>query len=128
MSRRASLQINRTCFLDLVFCLLRGAKTTNTMVRFFIFLSPSHFIPPNITTIIIYMCKGFCPSSPGWATECPIHTVFALWVSLSGLGFLPFFSSSAITLATHHTCIYMYVVCYTHVFSCTLYMYICTLK
>ena len=41
------------------------------------------------------------PSSQGWAHECPTVGLFVLYrCSLLGLGFLPFFCSSATTLAT----------------------------
>ena len=70
---------------------------------------PLYILHP--TTIVVYMYIYTChvskrlrfhPSSQGWPPECPIHTMFvccALRVSLLGLGFLPLFSSSAITLA-----------------------------
>ena len=57
------------------------------------------------------LCTYMRPSSQGWAPECHYHFVFVLIVQFVASGFLSFFL---------FLCDYLsYIVCYTHVFSCT---------
>ena len=60
-----------------------------------------------------------CPGSQGWAPECPIHFVFVCTVSVWCVG--PGFPSFLLFLYNYLS--YIYVVCYTYVYSCTI-MYI----